>query len=148
MPNDESSTVGPPAPRPCETCPYRRDVPSGVWDTVEYERLPKYDGATPIDQPVGVFLCHQYGRGPGARLCAGWLGCHGGENLFALRFAVIRGDITPETHRAAVCYESPVALFASGAEAAAHGLADVERPGPRAGAAIAKLRRHRAMRKG
>lgn len=24
---------------PCETCPYRRDVPSGVWSADEYRKL-------------------------------------------------------------------------------------------------------------
>lgn len=146
MPNDESSTVGPPAPRPCETCPYRRDVPAGVWEAVEYERLPEYDGATPIDQPTGVFLCHQYGRGPGARLCAGWVGCHGAENLFALRFALIRKDITPETHQAAHEYVSPVPLFASGAEACEHGMSGVDAPDGDARDAIRKLERSRRAR--
>nr|WP_280343300.1 DUF6283 family protein [Nocardia neocaledoniensis] len=34
--------IGPPAPRPCVSCPYRRDVPSGVWDFGEYEKLRGY----------------------------------------------------------------------------------------------------------
>ncbi|WP_336794377.1 DUF6283 family protein [Gordonia malaquae] len=48
-----------PAPRPCESCPYRRDVPSGVWAESEYEKLRAYDAPTG-EQPVRLFLCHQY----------------------------------------------------------------------------------------
>lgn len=28
-----------PSPRLCESCPYRRDVPSGIWDRSEYAKL-------------------------------------------------------------------------------------------------------------
>ena len=30
--------------RPCPTCPYRRNCPSGLWDASEYARLIDYDG--------------------------------------------------------------------------------------------------------
>jgi hypothetical protein len=48
-----------PASNPCGSCPYRRDVPSGVWDAAEYEKLPRYDGPM-ADQPARLFLCHQH----------------------------------------------------------------------------------------
>lgn len=47
-----------PAKNPCGSCPYRRDVPSGIWSEEEYDKLPQYDLPTG-DQPPNVFLCHQ-----------------------------------------------------------------------------------------
>jgi hypothetical protein len=47
--------------RPCPTCPYRRDVPSGIWQASEYSKLPRYDNDVP-DQlaagATGLFYCH------------------------------------------------------------------------------------------
>ncbi|MCC9181145.1 DUF6283 family protein [Mycolicibacterium mageritense] len=84
--------MGVPAPRPCASCPYRRDAPSGIWDASEYRKLPAYDGEAQ-DQPLNLFVCHQTnGDDPNARLCGGWVACHGGE-LMALRLAVIRGRV-------------------------------------------------------
>lgn len=119
-----------PGKAPCGTCPYRRDVPSGVWSPEEYAKLPAYDGETGdqiMKGALGLFLCHQND----GRLCAGWVGCHDPRHLAALRF----NPVAPETFT----YRSPVPLFASGVEAAAHGMADVASPGPRARASIAKL---------
>ena len=127
-----------PAPRPCDSCPYRRDVPSGVWVADEYRKLLAYDRETPY-QPTGVFLCHlQNGH-----VCAGWAGCHRGDDLLALRLAVASGGMTVEDAVATIDYRSPVPLFSSGAEACAHGLADVDAPGADAHRAMAKVRRGR-----
>lgn len=132
----------PPAPRPCQSCPYRRDVPSGVWDTTEYAKLPAYDYPTG-EQPLSLFQCHQTdANSDRARMCAGWAGCHG-EELLSLRLAVVTGQISPATYTAATDYQSPVPLFASGAEAAEHGTADIERPAPSALRAIEKITRQR-----
>lgn len=49
--------------------------------------------------------------------------------------AVRLNPIAPE----AMDYVSPVPLFASGAEAAAHGMRDIDAPGARARRAIMKL---------
>ncbi len=121
-----------PSAAPCGTCPYRRDVPSGVWDESEYAKLPLYDGET-FEQIMkggtGLFFCHQND----GHLCAGWVGCHDTSQLLALRF----NPVDPSTFD----YQSPVPLFASGAEAAAHGLADVASPSPAARVAIGKLAR-------
>ncbi|MEU3010209.1 DUF6283 family protein [Nocardia asteroides] len=131
--------MGPPAPRPCASCPYRRDVPSGVWDYAEYEKLRAYDGEMG-EQPQGLFQCHQAdGDSPASRMCAGWVGCHGGHELLALRLALIGGRIQPETFEAAERYVSPVALFGSGAEAADHGQAEIDRPGVQARRLIQKI---------
>lgn len=128
-----------PAPRPCDTCPYRRDVPSGIWDAHEYAKLRLYDAETG-SQPPGVWQCHLTG-GEIQRICAGWAGCHDGDNLLALRVGVLTGLITPATARQVVEYRSPVPLFDSGAEAADHGEQDLENPGLDALEAIAKLQR-------
>lgn len=134
----------PPAPRPCASCPYRRDVPSGIWDASEYAKLPLYDDPT-YAQPTALFLCHQRGRDDAsARVCGGWAGCHDGDELLALRMAVSSGEITVATADAIRDYASPVPLFRSGAEAAAHGMREIHRPGPAAVSAMAKLARTRA----
>ena len=108
--------IGPPKPNPCASCPYRRDVPSGVWSEGEYVKLPDYDLATG-DQPLGVFCCHQ----DDDRVCSGWAGTHDGEHLLALRMAQAGRQMTAEAVEATIEYVSPVPLFESGAEACAHG---------------------------
>ena len=130
-----------PAPSPCATCPYRRDVPSGVWDVEEYEKLRGYDAPT-WAQPAEVWICHS-STGPRTdrRLCAGWAGCHDGEELLALRVAEAHKALSREVIAAAVEYVCPVPLFASGNEAADHGMADIQRPGREAIQAIARVRR-------
>lgn len=116
-----------PAARPCGSCPYRCDVPSGVWAAEEYEKLSAYDADTPY-QPVRVFECHRLD----GRVCAGWAGCHDGDELLALRVAVASGYMSVADAVATRDYVSPVPLWESGAVAAAHGLAEVHNPGPAA----------------
>lgn len=128
-----------PAPNPCGSCPYRRDVPSGVWAAHEYEKLKGYDAETPY-QPPGIFQCHQ-SSGPDsdqARLCAGWVGCHG-NGLLALRLAASFGAMDPEELIATLEYETKVPLFNSGAEAAEHGERDIECPSDKAARVIDKV---------
>jgi uncharacterized protein DUF6283 len=136
-------TVQPPAPKPCKTCPYREDVPAGVWAESEYAKLEAYDQETAY-QPPRLFLCHQNDRfDERVRVCSGWAGCHDGDHLMALRVAALTGEITPETAEAVRDYVSPVPLFASGAEAAAHGRSGIEHPGLGAVLAIRKIERKR-----
>ena len=132
--------VRPPAPRPCESCPYRRDVPSGVWVAEEYAKLPAYDRPT-AEQPPGLFLCHQQD----GRACAGWAGCHDMNESLAVRFAAISG-VSEETIDALCDYVSPVPLWPSGAAAAAHGMAGVDAPADDAERLISKLVRRRDER--
>lgn len=131
-----SDTRGP-ASAPCGSCPYRRDVPSGVWSEEEYAKLPPYDGPT-WEQPPAVFMCHQQD----GRICAGWAGCHDMYESMGLRLAVSFG-MTEADYQATLDYESPTPLFESGAAAAAHGRAEVEAPGEAAGRVIARLLRRR-----
>jgi hypothetical protein len=110
---------------PCESCPYRRDVPSGIWAPEEYAKLQAYDLGTAW-QPPQMFYCH---TSPDF-VCTGWAVCHSkakrGHELLAVRIAESMHDaelMIPET---------AVPLFASGAEAAVHGMRDIKRPGWRA----------------
>jgi hypothetical protein len=129
----EHANVRGPAKAPCGSCPYRRDVPSGVWDASEYAKLPDYDAPTAL-QPPGLFLCHQ----ADGRVCAGWAGCHDGNELLALRLAALQG-MSPQEIAATRGYTSPVPLFGSGREAAEHGMAGIDDPGPKARRAIERL---------
>jgi hypothetical protein len=137
------STLKPPTPRPCASCPYRRDVPPGIWASEEYAKLPPYDEPTPF-QPTGVFQCHQRDfDADEANVCAGWAGCHDGDELLSLRIAAMDGTMTVEDVEAVRDYVSPVPLFSSGAEAAAHGLS-VTAPNADGAKVIEKIRRARS----
>lgn len=136
-------SIQPPAPSPCMFCPYRRDTPAGVWHESEYAKLPLYDLPT-YAQPPRLFQCHLRDRDdPRARVCGGWAGCHDGDELLALRIAVADGQIAVETADAIRTYVSPVPLWPSGAEAAAHGMSGGHCPGPDARRAIDKITRLR-----
>ncbi|UGT58761.1 DUF6283 family protein [Nocardia asteroides] len=135
--------MGPPSPRPCASCPYRRDVPSGVWAFEEYEKLRGYDRDMGSQAPQ-LFQCHQTGSEAALRrMCAGWVGSHGGRELLALRLALIQGRISAATFAAAEEFESTEPLFASGAEAADHGQREIEQPGLAARNAMRKVARSR-----
>jgi len=123
-----------PRPRPCASCPYRRNVPSGVWDATEYSKLPEYDGDMGT-QPVAVFHCHQ----KDGTVCSGWLGHRNPDDLLAVRLGLISGRLDPSC----VDYTTDVPLFASGAEAAEHGVRDITAPSEAACNTIEKLvRKH------
>lgn len=107
---------------PCGTCPYRRDVPGGIWAKEEYEKLPAYD-ADMWMQPRAVFMCHQQD----GCMCGGWLMVHGDHSL-ALRMAAINDHLDSSVWN----YGPDVEVFASGAEAAAHGIAGIADPSPAA----------------
>lgn len=107
--------------RPCASCPYRKDIPSGIWEQHEYDKLPEYDGPTWAQSPK-LFLCHQRD----GNICGGWLACHDPQELLALRFSA--GDIDPKVF----FYETDIPVFASGAEARAHGIRAIKRPGAKA----------------
>lgn len=122
------------AKAPCASCPYRQDVPSGVWDASEYKKLLTYDGSI-MEQlskgAVKLFGCHQKDD----CLCAGWVATHGATDLLAMR---LHGEDIPEEIWE---YESPVPVFASGLEAAEHGMREVEAPPPEAKRVINRLQR-------
>lgn len=120
-------------PVPCGSCPYRRDVPSGIWEKAEYDKLPSYDGQT-WEQSPALFLCHQQN----GCLCGGWLACHGPRELLALR---IPANIDP----AVFDYQTNIPVFGSGAEARAHGIRDIQKPATRARKMIDGMIRKRAV---
>lgn len=113
--------------QPCSACPYRLDVPSGVWAAHEYDKLRPYDEPTG-SQPIGTFACHATPD----HHCAGWAIVHtsrGNEyDLLALRlFGYPR---IPKTK---------IPLFASGNDAADWGQADIEDPSEEAHETIVRL---------
>ena len=120
------------APRPCASCPYRKDAPSGLWAKHEYDKLPAYDGEI-IEQlqngATADFGCHQRD----GHLCAGWVAAHGAGNLLALRLRAAR--VPQETWD----YTTDIPVFSSGAEARRHGLKDMKRPKAKALKLMAKL---------
>lgn len=121
-----------PCKNPCGSCPYRKDVPSGVWDESEYDKLPSYDGAT-FTQSFALFLCHQQD----GHLCAGWVGCHDMNETMAMRLAHHRmNDAEIDKTFDYVC---PVPLWESGQAARDHGMAELEHPTAKAIRVIDKL---------
>lgn len=133
-----------PAAAPCVTCPYRRDVPSGIWAPSEYAKLEGYDQETGY-QPGGVFHCHQTDLDdPRSRVCAGWAHLASYDTL-ALRVAMRAGTLTIEQGEEIVDYRSSVPVFDSGAQAAAHGMAEALSPGPAAAKAIGKITKKRNL---
>jgi Family of unknown function (DUF6283) len=124
-------------PIPCNTCPYRRDTPSGIWAPEEYAKLPEYDRED--NQPIALFHCHNEGAIGKPTVCRGWVSCHQFDSI-AIRLAVCKERLTADQ----VTASCSVPLYSSGAEACAAGLKDVRRPGRAARAAIAKLTRQRS----
>ena len=127
-----------PRERPCAWCPYRLGVPSGIWAPGEYEHLPGYDGTTAQQAEAGavaLFFCHEQT----GQLCAGWTGCHDMDHNLAIRMSR-----EPLDFKAIYAYVSPVPLFTSGAEACAHGLRELETPGPDAARAAEGIIRKRS----
>ncbi len=115
-----------------------------MWSEEEYNTLRGYDRPT-FAQPVTLWLCHHHDRNsPRRQVCAGWAGCHDGATLLAVRVALATGLLSVANARAVETYTSPVPLFASGAQAAEHGLADLDTPSLDAVQAIAKFDRRRA----
>lgn len=118
--------------QPCEACPYRKDVASGVWAAEEYLKLPPYDAPTG-EQPPVPFLCHATTD----FYCHGWAvtGMSRGHayELLAIRLLEMFG-------RCAIAIPEPkVPLFESGLAAAEHGLKDINRPKKKARKTQARL---------
>lgn len=120
-----------PRKRPCASCPYRKNAPSGVWSEDEYDKLPRYDGDIPEQESQRLFMCHQQD----GCLCSGWLGHRDPNELLAIRIALVQGRVDGD----ALEYTTDVPLFASGAHAREHGLRDIAAPGERAQETIEKI---------
>jgi hypothetical protein len=139
-----------PAPRPCESCPYRKDVPSGVWGASEYVKLAMYDRET-VEQPMGLFQCHQHDPETSRqvpRVCAGWAGVHGRQlgrfELLSVRMALAMESIDDETALRILGYRSPVPLWNSGLKAMEHGIREISCPSPQAQRITEKIVRLRS----
>lgn len=124
---------------PCQSCPYRKDVPSGVWHPDEYVKLLEYDKDT-AEQPLAVFMCHS--GDAEHTLCRGWLECHG-DQLLSLRLALIRGQFTFDA--IGVC---DVEIFDTALEAAEHGMAEINNPSEKAHETISKVLQIKERRNG
>lgn len=129
----DATTTEPAMPRktPCASCPYRKNVPSGVWDESEYQKLPRYDGEMHEQNADATFMCHQQD----GCVCSGWLGHRDPEGMLAVRLGVMRGHLDPSV----LDYTTDVPLFASGAEAAEHGMKELLSPNEDAVAVMLKI---------
>lgn len=130
-------------PSPCASCPYRRNVPSGVWAAEEYDKLRSYDGdmAQQLERGgLAVFLCHQNGT-DGNQACSGWLGHREPSEMLAVRLGISAGHLDP----ACAEYTTSVELFGSGDAAAQHGEHEIEQPSGDAAATISKIVRKRGL---
>jgi hypothetical protein len=112
----------------CLACPYRRDVPSGVWAAQEYEKLAEYDRET-YDQPMGAFHCHATPE----VICHGWTVVHGRQDYEHEPIAFRMWGIDPDS------VEEHTPLFSSGTEACEHGKHDILHPSPEAREVVARL---------
>ena len=124
---------------PCVSCPYRRDVPSGIWDESEYEKIVPFDRDT-FAQPPATFLCHQ----ANGSLCRGWLDCHG-DQLLGLRLSMAKGEVDPDAVARALDEGPAVPVFDSAAEAAQHGRRDIDEPSDDACRLVAKISHKRGF---
>lgn len=121
-----------PRKKPCRPCPYRKDVPAGIWDPSEYTKLPEYDKDTG-SQPIKVFMCHSRD----GKICAGWLGYRDPSELLAVRIGIATGQVD----LSALNYTTDVPLFPSGQAACDHGMSGVDAPDRNAIDLIKKLGR-------
>lgn len=129
------------APTPCTTCPYRRDVPSGIWDRSEYEKLPAYDHRDFGESPMAVFHCHQEPMIGKPTVCHGWLSVH--PDCIAVRMARFSGLITKE-HMAQIPIKPDPKPYDSGQQAYRAGIKGIRRPGKKAEAAVRGLLKRKA----
>ena len=126
----------------CNTCPYRRDTPSGIWSPEEYKKLADFD--KPSMSPEGVpnpnmfatFHCHQENATGRPTVCRGWVWTHG--DTVGFRMAVITGLIDsfdpnlPREDESGIYYDT-------GVEACEAGMRDIEEPGLAARLLVDKL---------
>lgn len=137
--------------RACSSCPYRRDVPSGVWAREHYELLRDMDSRRTIKVPMlgpndetvmvdapnpnpGTFHCHQSNATGRPTVCRGWLSVE--RNSIGVRLLASFGGIEyediPDEDESATYYSS-------GTEAAEAGLRDIENPSSEARLLCRKL---------
>lgn len=107
---------------PCGSCPYRKDVPAGVWHPEEYTKLSGFTPKDPRSVPaMGTFLCHNHEEKDRV-LCRGWTFVE--RESPAVKLLVYLGRVEPDD----VCQTPRTPLFETGQEAALHGLSGVKKP--------------------
>jgi hypothetical protein len=74
---------------PCQQCPWRTDVPTGVFPVTAY----KHSASTAYDGAMNVFSCHMHGKEKPAT-CAGFL-MRGADHNLGVRFAILKHRYNP-----------------------------------------------------
>ncbi len=121
--------------RACNTCPYLKSTPSGVWAPEEYTKLAEYD-EKPGEIPVlATFCCHQQNATGVPTVCRGWLSVH--RDSVAVRLACLQGELDIGQ----VPQKPEPEYYASGTEACEAGIADIEDPSPEARQKVTSLMR-------
>lgn len=122
----------------CDTCPYLRATPSGVWDVSEYEKLRAMDNREWGGAGNTIFHCHQENATGVPTACRGWLWTHGGNTgvRLAVMGGLVKGDELPQEDEAHLYYET-------GQEAYEFGVKDIDAPSAEACKKI-----HRLVKKG
>lgn len=125
-------------PNPCDTCPYRKDTPSGIWCRDEYEKLPKWDNPHAF---AGIFHCHQ--QTPERQtVCRGWMEVHD-ENLQVRLAIAIHIEFNEHNSK-----PTPVPLYETGAAAMKAGIRGIRRPSRKAKEKVLKLLRKKKFKIG
>lgn len=88
-------------PRPCSQCPWRSDIPVGVFPAEAF----RLSAGTAYDASNRTFCCHMSGI-DGARTCAGFLLANADNNV-AVRISLMRGHIDMDE------IDSPYPLYRS-----------------------------------
>lgn len=82
--------------RPCQTCPWRTDVPGTMFPDTDMIKLRNADGQPGAEAwfDAPMMSCHkdQPGTSHEWRLCAGWLATIGADHL-GVRLAIARGRL-------------------------------------------------------
>lgn len=125
------------APNPCNTCPYLRSTPPGIWHRDEYEKLRDYDDSD--SPPIAVFRCHQQLVTNEPTVCRGWLFVH--ADSVAVRFGIITGQLSADD--LPPVDDEHAELYDSGTEACEAGLSAIKRP-----SAAARDAQRRLLRRG
>lgn len=75
---------------PCDECPWRRDVPTGVFPPEAF----RISAGTSYDMARSNFSCHMKGAKRPA-ICAGFL-CRGANHNMSVRMAVMAGSVNTD----------------------------------------------------
>ena len=118
-------------PNPCDTCPYRKDTPSGIWHRSEYEKLPQWDDPNKF---AGVFHCHNQTEDR-PTVCRGWMEVH--EANLQVRLCA-RLQIEFNEHNS---QPTAVPLHESGEAAMQAGIKAIRKPSAKAKLKVGKLLR-------